>query len=190
MQVILLVSVVFICVQAAIADTKLKCPERCDVSKCPSPSCPSGYVPDRCNCCLVCAQGEGEPCGRKDDLPCGDGLECKHPSGKRLSKGVCQCRYSSKVCGSDGNTYGNICQLKAVSRKALQQGLPAVTNLHKGPCESNQGKWFVYSKRNNFIYQKKIVLIYAWVYVPTNVKWKIQSSCKAVQLKLIHCWLR
>uniref|UniRef100_A0A8C2CB57 HtrA serine peptidase 3 n=1 Tax=Cyprinus carpio TaxID=7962 RepID=A0A8C2CB57_CYPCA len=143
MQVILLVSVVFICVKAALADTKLKCPERCDVSKCPSPSCPSGYVPDRCNCCLVCAQGEGEPCGRKDDLPCGDGLECKHPFGKRLSKGVCQCRYSSKVCGSDGNTYGNICQLKAVSRKALQQGLPAVTNLHKGPCESNQGYSFV-----------------------------------------------
>lgn len=136
MQVILLVSVVFICTKAALADTKLKCPERCDVSKCPSPSCPSGYVPDRCNCCLVCAPGEGEPCGRKDDLPCGGGLECKHPSGKRLSKGVCQCRYSSKVCGSDGNTYGNICQLKAVSWKALQQGLSAVTNLHKGPCES------------------------------------------------------
>uniref|UniRef100_A0A671LZC0 Serine protease HTRA3-like n=1 Tax=Sinocyclocheilus anshuiensis TaxID=1608454 RepID=A0A671LZC0_9TELE len=128
MQVILLVSVVFICVEAALADTTLKCPERCDVSKCPSPSCPSGYVPDRCNCCLVCAQGEAEPCGRKDDLPCGDGLECKHPSGKRLSKGVCQCRYSSKVCGSDGNTYGNICRLKAVSRKALQQGLIGPTH--------------------------------------------------------------
>ncbi|KAF4110791.1 hypothetical protein G5714_007822 [Onychostoma macrolepis] len=109
MQVILLVSVVFICVKAALADTKLKCPERCDVRRAVRP---------------------------QDDLPCGDGLECKHPSGKRLSKGVCQCRYSSKVCGSDGNTYGNICQLKAVSRKALQQGLPAVTNLHKGPCES------------------------------------------------------
>ncbi|KTG39591.1 hypothetical protein cypCar_00006367 [Cyprinus carpio] len=157
MQVILLVSVVFICVKAALADTKLKCPERCDVSKCPSPSCPSGYVPDRCNCCLVCAQGEGEPCGRKDDLPCGDGLECKHPSGKRLSKGVCQCRYSSKVCGSDGNTYGNICQLKAVSRKALQQGLPAVTNLHKGPCESNQGPTHPSSPRYKFNFIADVV---------------------------------
>ncbi|XP_016144590.1 serine protease HTRA3-like [Sinocyclocheilus grahami] len=157
MQVILLVSVVFICVEAALADTKLKCPERCDVSKCPSPSCPSGYVPDRCDCCLVCAQGEGEPCGRKDDLPCGDGLECKHPSGKRLSKGVCQCRYSSKVCGSDGNTYGNICRLKAVSRKALQQGLPAITNLHKGPCESNQGPTHPTSPRYKFNFIADVV---------------------------------
>ncbi|KAK9972078.1 hypothetical protein ABG768_025409 [Culter alburnus] len=158
MQVILFVTVVFLYIKNTVADTsKLKCPERCDVSKCPSPSCPSGYVPDRCNCCLVCAQGEGEPCGRKDDLPCGDGLECKHPSGKRLSKGVCQCRYSSKVCGSDGNTYGNICQLKAVSRKALQQGLPAVTNAHKGPCESNQGPTHPNSPRYKFNFIADVV---------------------------------
>ncbi|XP_061101918.1 serine protease HTRA3-like isoform X2 [Conger conger] len=117
------------------AETRTKCPPRCDVSRCPSPSCPSGYVPDRCNCCLVCAQSEGSACGRKDDLPCGDGLECKHPAGKRLSKGVCQCRQNYKVCGSDGKTYGNVCRLKAVSRKALQRGLTAVTQAHKGPCD-------------------------------------------------------
>ncbi|XP_041132768.1 serine protease HTRA3 [Polyodon spathula] len=113
-----------------------KCPARCDVSKCPSPSCPSGYVPDRCNCCLVCAHGEGDPCGRKDDLPCGDGLECKQPTGKRLAKGVCQCKLGYKVCGSDGKTYHNVCQLKAKSRKALQQGLPTITQVQKGACES------------------------------------------------------
>lgn len=116
-----------------------QCPTRCDVSTCPSPSCPSGYVPDRCNCCLVCARAEGESCGRKDDLPCGDGLECKHPAGKRLSKGVCKCKLSPEVCGSDGKTYGNLCQLKATSRKALQQGLPGVTQIQKGACESNSG---------------------------------------------------
>ncbi|XP_006629744.1 serine protease HTRA3 isoform X1 [Lepisosteus oculatus] len=118
------------------AEPRPKCPSRCDVSRCPSPSCPSGYVPDRCNCCLVCAHGEGDPCGRKDDLPCGDGLECKHPAGKRLAKGVCQCKLAYKVCGNDGKTYGNVCQLKAMSRKALQQGLPAIIQVQKGPCES------------------------------------------------------
>ncbi|XP_030636059.1 serine protease HTRA3 isoform X4 [Chanos chanos] len=138
MRVALLATVTLLYIRDFVSgEPKTKCPTRCDVSKCPSPSCPSGYVPDRCNCCLVCAKAEGEPCGRKDDLPCGDGLECKHPAGKRLSKGVCQCRYSSKVCGSDGETYGNVCQLKAVSRKALQQGLPGVTQVHKGPCETS-----------------------------------------------------
>ncbi|MGH0178554.1 UNVERIFIED_CONTAM: hypothetical protein FKN15_012832 [Acipenser sinensis] len=113
-----------------------KCPAHCAVSKCPSPSCPSGYVPDRCNCCLVCAHGEGEPCGRKDDLPCGDGLECKQPAGKRFAKDVCQCKLGYKVCGSDGKTYRNVCQLKSISRKAQQQGLPTITQVQKGACES------------------------------------------------------
>ncbi|XP_023685516.2 serine protease HTRA3-like isoform X1 [Paramormyrops kingsleyae] len=121
------------------AEPRTSCPSRCDVSRCPSPSCPSGYVPDRCNCCLVCASAEGDPCGRKEDLPCGDGLECRHPAGKRLSKGVCQCKMGHKVCGSDGKTYGNVCQLKAVSRKALQRGLPAVSQAHKGSCEKGSG---------------------------------------------------
>ncbi|KPP67208.1 serine protease HTRA3-like [Scleropages formosus] len=121
--------------EPSAAEPRAKCPSRCDVSRCPSPSCPSGYVPDRCNCCLVCAAAEGEACGRKDDLPCGDGLECRHPAGKRLSKGVCQCRAAHKVCGSDGVTYGNVCRLKAVSRKALQQGLPGVSEAHKGACD-------------------------------------------------------
>ncbi|XP_010897467.1 serine protease HTRA3 isoform X2 [Esox lucius] len=140
MQVLLFATVFFYIKDFVSADPKPKCPERCDVSTCPSPSCPMGYVPDRCNCCLVCAQGESDPCGRKDDLPCGDGLECKHPAGKRLSKGFCQCKLGHKVCGSDGNTYGNVCQLKAQSRKALQQGLSAISSVHKGPCEINHNK--------------------------------------------------
>uniref|UniRef100_A0A672KYK2 Serine protease HTRA3-like n=1 Tax=Sinocyclocheilus grahami TaxID=75366 RepID=A0A672KYK2_SINGR len=118
----------------AVAEPKTKCPSKCDVSKCPSPSCPSGYVPDHCNCCLVCSLGEGASCGRKDDAPCGDGLECKFPAGKRLSKGVCQCKTTHRVCGSDGKTYGNVCKMKAAARKAQQRGLPVITQTQKGPC--------------------------------------------------------
>ncbi|XP_030591443.1 serine protease HTRA3-like isoform X2 [Archocentrus centrarchus] len=113
-----------------------KCASRCDVGSCPSPSCPGGYVLDRCNCCLVCSPREGDPCGRKDDLPCGDGLECKLlTAGKRRgSKGVCRCKMEDEVCGSDGKTYGNVCKMRAASRKALLKGRPAVSQAHKGPC--------------------------------------------------------
>ncbi|KAM9836528.1 serine protease HTRA3 [Aulostomus maculatus] len=134
-----------------------KCPLRCDVSTCPSPSCPSGYVPDRCNCCLVCAQGEGELCGRPDDLLCGDGLECKPSAGKRLSKSFCRCRFSHEVCGSDGKTYGNVCQLEATNRKALQQGLPAISQVQRGPCDSSSGLSHAASPRYKFNFIADVV---------------------------------
>ncbi|XP_047222751.1 serine protease HTRA3a isoform X2 [Girardinichthys multiradiatus] len=116
-----------------------KCASRCDVSSCPSPSCPGGYVPDRCGCCLVCSPREGDPCGRKNDLPCGDGLECKvATAGRRRgsSRGVCRCKQDYEVCGSDGKTYGTVCKLKAASRRAAQKGRAAVSQAHKGPCSA------------------------------------------------------
>nr|XP_057923993.1 serine protease HTRA3 isoform X3 [Doryrhamphus excisus] len=137
MQIVLCVALLLYLKGSEGAEPRSKCPTRCDVSTCPSPSCPSGYVPDRCNCCLVCALGEGEPCGRKDDLLCGDGLECKHPAGKLLLKGFCQCKESQEVCGSDGKTYGNVCQLKATSRRALQQGLPGISQVQRGACQTS-----------------------------------------------------
>ncbi|XP_051561389.1 serine protease HTRA3-like isoform X2 [Myxocyprinus asiaticus] len=106
MQIILFTASVLFAHDLVVAEPKVKCPSKCDVSKCPSPSCPSGYVPDHCNCCLVCSLSEGAPCGWKDDTPCGDGLECKFPAGKRVSKGVCHCKMVHTVCGSDGKTYG------------------------------------------------------------------------------------
>ncbi|XP_024118150.1 serine protease HTRA3 [Oryzias melastigma] len=157
MQVVWFSSLLFYLGGFANAEPKAKCPTRCDVSSCPSPSCPSGYVPDRCNCCLVCAGAEGEPCGRKDDLPCGDGLECKHPAGKRLSKGFCQCKLGHRVCGSDGKTYSNVCQLKATSRAALQQGQPGVSQTHKGPCESSAGPSRASSPRYKFNFIADVV---------------------------------
>lgn len=112
------------------------CPARCDVSRCPSPRCPGGYVPDLCNCCLVCAASEGEPCGRPLDSPCGDSLECV--------RGVCRCRWTHTVCGTDGHTYADVCALQAASRRALQISGTPVRQLQKGACPS--GKFHQESK--------------------------------------------
>lgn len=158
MQVILFAATVLFTHDLAVAEPKTKCPSKCDVSKCPSPSCPSGYVPDHCNCCLVCSLSEGAPCGRKDDSPCGDGLECKFPAGKRLSKGVCQCKTIHRVCGSDGKTYGNVCKMRAAARKAQQRGLPEITQTHKGPCaSSSSGPAHLNSPRYKFNFIADVV---------------------------------
>lgn len=102
------------------------CPARCDVSRCPSPRCPGGYVPDLCNCCLVCAASEGEPCGSPLDSPCGESLECV--------RGLCRCRWTHAVCGTDGHTYANVCALQAASRRSLQLSGTPVRQLQKGAC--------------------------------------------------------
>ncbi|KAG7266002.1 hypothetical protein CRUP_029613 [Coryphaenoides rupestris] len=146
-----------------------KCPARCDVSTCPSPSCPSGYVPDRCSCCLVCAHGEGEPCSSRKgslllllrlhtpELSCGEGLECKHQLWPSRLKGKCQCKQGHRVCGSDGKTYGNPCRRRAASREALQQGRAGIEQAHKGPCDSSTGVSHPTSPRYKFNFIADVV---------------------------------
>ncbi|XP_060922291.1 serine protease HTRA3 [Limanda limanda] len=157
MLILVYTAVFFYLKQSAGAEPNATCPTRCDVNTCPGPSCPNGYVLDRCSCCLVCALGEGEPCGRRDDLPCGDGLQCKHKASKLFSNGFCQCKLSHGVCGSDGKTYVNVCHLGTSSRKALQLGLSGITQVLRGACDASIDPSYAASPRYKFNFIADVV---------------------------------
>lgn len=123
------------------------CPARCDKSMCPRiPAyCPAGQSLDACHCCTVCASGEGEGCGglgKLGDPVCGEGLDCSIPGGvgysitvrRRSKSGTCVCKTTDPVCGSDGVSYRNICELKRVSRRAQKLQQPPVLFIQRGAC--------------------------------------------------------
>uniref|UniRef100_A0AAR2J9U4 Kazal-type serine peptidase inhibitor domain 3 n=1 Tax=Pygocentrus nattereri TaxID=42514 RepID=A0AAR2J9U4_PYGNA len=102
--------------------TVLSCGE-CDRSRCPAapPGCPAGLVRDRCGCCEHCGNAEGQWCDFNSSQEfygrCGDLLHCqKRPSQARFQWGDpeprCVCESQGAVCGSDGQTYPNLCQLR------------------------------------------------------------------------------
>lgn len=145
-----------LCVTALLASSSLlseariakrfaiDCPENCDKSQCPQipADCLAGDVLDRCNCCPVCASGEGEQCGGPGDQDCAEGMECLVTDGVEMSAtvrrrgkaGVCVCTSSDPVCGSDGVSYRNICELKRVSNRAMKLQQPPVIFIQRGAC--------------------------------------------------------
>ncbi|KAK2820139.1 hypothetical protein Q5P01_023098 [Channa striata] len=124
------------------------CPDKCDKSQCaPIPAdCLAGDVLDRCDCCPVCASGEGEQCGGTADPECADGLRCAVADGvaasatvrRRSKAGECVCSGSEPVCGSDGVSYRNICELKRVSKRATKLQQPPVILIQRGACGKGQ----------------------------------------------------
>lgn len=132
------------------------CPSRCDKSMCPRlpADCATGQSLDVCNCCTVCASGEGEACGgggKLGDPVCGEGLECSVPGGvaysvtvrRRSKSGVCVCKAAEPVCGSDGVSYRNICELKRVSRRAQKLQQPPVLFIQRGACGKGNARVFI-----------------------------------------------
>uniref|UniRef100_H2MJC5 HtrA serine peptidase 1b n=1 Tax=Oryzias latipes TaxID=8090 RepID=H2MJC5_ORYLA len=124
------------------------CPERCDRSACAPvlQDCLSGDELDRCGCCPVCASGEGAPCGAPGDQECVEGMECVVTDGveasatvrRRARAGVCTCISTDPVCGSDGVSYRNVCELKRVSSRATELQQPPVIFIQRGACGKGQ----------------------------------------------------
>ena len=129
------------------------CPETCDLQNCPATpaDCPAGEALDQCDCCQVCAASDGEACGGAGHLGgarCADGMECVVSGGteasatvrRRGTSGVCACTTASPVCGSDGVSYRNVCELKRVSRLARRLRQRSVVLIQRGACGKGE-RW-------------------------------------------------
>ncbi|XP_041064764.1 insulin-like growth factor-binding protein 7 [Carcharodon carcharias] len=118
---------------------RAKCPP-CALSECPAlppGGCPFGELTDPCRCCTVCAAGQGAPCGGLVSKygRCAQGFECVRSRSKRRSPGRCICKFPQQVCGSDGITYRDGCELRAAAKRAERQGETPITRTGKGACE-------------------------------------------------------
>lgn len=125
---------------------KEKCGD-CDASQCgerPS-GCRAGMVKDECGCCLVCARSLYQICPHRDapryegeawSPDCGQGLEClvrdDLEEGDR-PEALCYCEKTAAVCGSDGVTYENVCELRET---ANLNSADKITKVSDQPCDA------------------------------------------------------
>ncbi|KAM4031670.1 kazal-type serine protease inhibitor domain-containing protein 1 [Anomaloglossus baeobatrachus] len=114
----------------------------CRPEECPTPrGCLAGVVRDTCDCCLECANLEGQICDLDNTNhfygKCGDNLECQLDMGDlrhgEVPEPQCVCLSNTAVCGSDGKTYPQLCKFKEMANAQPRRNL---TIIHEGPCES------------------------------------------------------
>lgn len=86
------------------------------------------------------------------DRECAEGLECLVTDGvevsatvrRRGTAGLCVCTSSEPVCGSDGVSYRNICELKRVSNRAVKLQRPPVIFIQRGACGEGEKCWITF----------------------------------------------
>lgn len=113
--------------------------EECVPELCPlAQGCRAGMVQDSCGCCYQCANLEGQSCdlGQRNLYYglCGKDMECKLDRSDGADgeepEAQCVCSFQKPLCGSDGQTYMNLCKYKeaAYSKPGL--------NVSDGPCRT------------------------------------------------------
>jgi hypothetical protein len=125
--------------------------EPCDPARCSKyKQCTAGLVKDRCGCCDVCGKRESELCHHdKLDYPegewhgkCGENLECRVRTDLAeddTPEALCFCMIEGTLCGSNNETYENLCHLMAAAAKL---GTP-IRVQGKGPCKAGQCMIFI-----------------------------------------------
>ncbi|CAG5121163.1 unnamed protein product [Candidula unifasciata] len=118
-----------------VAVTADKCTEKC--AKCETverSECLAGMGKDpECGCCDICSRFEGQKCDKNGAAykhgHCGDGLDCKSVG----DDDICQCVWDEIICGSDGVTYNNLCQMMAAAVRESKRDTMEVKSV--GPCD-------------------------------------------------------
>ncbi|KAI3383657.1 hypothetical protein SNEBB_009245 [Seison nebaliae] len=118
--------------------------EECDPKNCPPfdiLSCDAGSTKDQCGCCDVCARAEYELCDlehitRVDRYygSCGARLKCTTIGEEEAA--WCRCVDEKASCGTDGQTYENICQMMESMIYRRRMGLSQIQPHYKGPCKA------------------------------------------------------
>ncbi|XP_029350170.1 kazal-type serine protease inhibitor domain-containing protein 1-like [Echeneis naucrates] len=154
----------------------------CDRSLCPSvpEDCPAGMVQDNCGCCEQCANVEGQQCdpdgAQKFYGRCGDGLVCQRKIPKREQRAepepTCVCQDKGFVCGSDGWTYPNVCQM----REAGNRRNTTLKLTGRGPCYSAPRILQGPRNRSNYIGNDIVFGCEVSAYPLPNLHWKKMGS--------------
>jgi hypothetical protein len=152
MKTLLLFSVTFIC--NVLFCAAINCPA-CDKSACPPEpkKCLAGLVKDSCGCCMVCGNLEGDRCDRESDNEegqyglCGDNLQCVNRADLPEKDAVCVCKEQKMICGSNGETYENLCQLL---EDAYESDNKIMVD-REGPCKGDP--WIATAPDDAHIYE-------------------------------------